>query len=151
MSVEAALAAHLADDDAIYPLVADETFGARVFRVVVPTRCRTFPRITIQQVPGGEHVRHMTGRSGVGQSVFQIDAWDETVDADSTRTLSEKIRLSLDAFGHGTLGIGENTHTVRDIYLEPAPDSYTPPTAGGTKGIFNARVIATVWHDQAIS
>lgn len=150
MSVEAALAAHLADDDAIYPLVADETFGARVFRVVAPTRAG-FPRITIQQVPGGEHVRHMEGRSGVGQSVFQIDAWDETVDADSTRVLSEKIRLSLDAFGHGTLGVGENTHTVRDIYLEPAPDSYTPPSAGGSKGIFNARVIATIWHDQATS
>jgi len=150
MSVEAALAAHLADDDAIYPLVADDAFGARVFRVVAPTRAG-YPRITIAQVPGGVNVRDMAGKSGLGQSMFQIDVWDETVDADSTQELAEKIRLCLDAFGHGTLGVGENTHRVRDIYLEPAPDSYTPPRAGGSRGIFNARVIATVWHDQATS
>ena len=150
MSVEAALATHLADDDAIYPLVADDDFGTRVFRVVAPTRAG-YPRITIQQVPGGEHVRDTASQSGLGQSVFQIDVWDETVDADSTRVLAELIRLSLIPARYGTLGIGANTHVVRDIMLDPAPDSYTPPRAGGSRGIFNARMIATIWHDQAIS
>jgi hypothetical protein len=150
MSIEAALAAHLANDEAIYPLVSDDVFGARVFRVIAPTRAG-YPRITIAQQPGGENVHHIDGRVGLAQSIFQIDVWDETVDADSTRVLAEKIRLSVDAFGYGTLGIGENTHVVHNITLDPAPDSYTPPRAGGSNGIFNARLIATIWHDQTIS
>lgn len=146
MSVEAALAAHLADDDAIYPLVADETFGARVFRVVAPTRAG-FPRITFQQMPGGVNVRHLSGMSGLAQSAFQIDIWDRTIDADSTRVISEAVRLALDGFS-GTLGVGENTHDVDYIAVDPAADTYTPPSSGGQEGIYNARLTATIWHSQ---
>lgn len=141
MSVGAALASHLKADPGVSAIVED-----RVHLVRVPSNNK-FPRIVMESM-SGDPTHHMGGASGLADVLYQIDCQAKTYT--SADRCAEAVRLALDTYPRGTLGIGDNAVTVEGVSSATPQDTHDSPIDGGSDGVFTKRILATVWFREAV-
>ena len=91
--------------------------GGAVFGGIAPETQRA-PFITFQRVSGSK-VRDINGPSGLAQTTFQIDAYDD--DYVGNKTLADDIRKILDGF-RGTVTIGPDSIDVGGVSMQGERD-----------------------------
>ena len=147
MNINAAIVSHLKADPELSALLGDD---GDVYQVLVSDPNAPFPRITVFQTPGGEHVHHMGGISGKAQAVFQIDVWTDD-DVEQSQRIAERVRLTLDMFQPNTIGTYPNSIDISGMTLTMPSDHFEDNGKGNEAFIMSSRIDVTVWYTETTS
>lgn len=139
MSILGAMAAQLKDTAAVSAIVGTRV-GKRLAGSTWP-----LPYIILHQI-GGNHVRHMTGGSGLAWARVQMNCYD--VGPTKAETLGNETRLALDNF-RGTMGTGGDTREVRSCSLGEEEDDLEVGRPGESKRAYAWRQRWVVWFNES--
>ncbi len=127
MLVEEALFQLLSESSDVGAIVADR------IRPVILDINEVYPALAYREVPGGEHIEHLDGASGLKRSRFRIFATARKVEAGykTAIELAEAVRLALEGFTGTVTNSASPPETleIRNISALTHHDLYDDPTA----------------------
>ena len=106
-----------------------------------------FHYITFQRV-SSNHVRHMTGGSGLTASRWQIDCWARY--ASEADQMSDAVRRSMDNL-RGDFGDADNLINIQACFLEDDAEDFVPPIDGSQVGRARVRMDFMIWHPETVT
>ncbi len=140
MSIGAELVIYLQSKSAITDLVDATDIRPQRTTQGVPTDT---DRI-VYYVSGGEHVRSLTGSSGLANA--NIDLHCQSVNYDRANAIAEALRNELECF-QGTLG----STTVQGVFVDQVQESCSEPMPGGNDTVMHDVALPiSVWYEEAI-
>ena len=120
--------------------------GADAYPMAALPKKPPFHYITFQRV-SNQHVRHLTGGSGLTQSRWQIDCWARYTD--EADQLSEAVRQSMDNLD-GNFGDAGNQIKVNS-FLEGDAEEFVPPIDASQVGRARVRMDFIIWHPESVT
>lgn len=111
--------------------------------------------IVVHEVPGGEHVHHQSGASGLQEAMIQASCWAESPVA--ARAISEALRVEMDGLDRTTLGTAPNNMTVTSVRLrnqvtavDKAQTSRVSRTGAAVPAAYGVHTEWRVWAPESV-
>lgn len=142
MSVTASFASHLKNDADVSAEVSDNVY----VNIAEPNPGAKF--ITVQRLPGTEHVRNQGGASGKVQYSFQVNCYADA--AEDAETIGDAVRDALDGLTRATLGTSPNNMTAISVTLEDDNGDYVSVSDGSEQGKHVVRMTWSVWAAETV-
>jgi len=136
MSIKGGMVAHLKADAGVAAIV-----GTKVYPVPIP-QGQSAPYLLYQRYDT-DHIRDLSGPSGLRRTSFQLDAYSES--PAEAEALSESVRLSLDGWRGTWSGI-----RVTSVILEKITDAFINDPDGGEDVLYRVSIDIIVWHAESI-
>jgi hypothetical protein len=135
MSVKGGLVAHLKADAGVAAIV-----GTKVYPIPLPQGKN--PPYLLYQRKDTEHVRDLSGASGLRRAEFQLDAY--STDSAQVETLAEAVRSSLDNWSGTWAGT-----VVKHVMVDRMADDVAADTDGGEDVLHRIIIDIIVWHVES--
>lgn len=142
MSVTASLLSHMKNDAGVSGQVSDRVYT----NIAEPNPGVKF--ITVQRLPGTDHIHHQGGASGKVQSVFQVNCYADA--PEDAETIADQVRDALDGLMAATMGTSPNDMTVISVVLEDDHGDYVTETVGSAQGKHVVRMTWSVWSSETV-
>lgn len=135
-------------------LGTNETLGGKdLYQEALAPESATYPRITMEATQR-DRVRHMQGPNGLVDGRVGLVISDKPLDGAYavTDAVADAIRLAIKGYkAVGTIGSGDNTVTVSDIYIDTDFDNTLFPIDKSGSPIFQRIMELVIWYREPLT